>query len=145
MSTIVRPRKALSISQPYAELIASGEKFVENRNWPTRWLGMIAIHAGLGKQYLTKKELEAYQTGCVVAVAHVVGCVEYDQVDAMTDGEKRNDRIGKSPYTWQQVFDHHHAGGPWCWLLWDVKRVKPYEIKGAQGLWTFDIDLEVIE
>lgn len=40
--------KALTISQPYASLIARGEKFVENRRWPTPYRGPLAIHAGKG-------------------------------------------------------------------------------------------------
>jgi len=49
--------KALTISQPYASLIASGEKWVENRTWATRYRGPLAIHAGRGTQYLSRDEL----------------------------------------------------------------------------------------
>jgi len=49
--------KALTISQPYASLIASGEKWVENRSWPTGYRGPLAIHAGKGTQYLDRREL----------------------------------------------------------------------------------------
>ena len=38
--------KALSIRQPWAWLIASGIKDVENRSWPTKFRGRIYIHAG---------------------------------------------------------------------------------------------------
>ena len=37
--------KALSISQPYAWLIAHGHKDIENRNWSTYHRGMLLIHA----------------------------------------------------------------------------------------------------
>ncbi|MEO8269199.1 MAG: ASCH domain-containing protein, partial [Aureliella sp.] len=66
--------KAITISQPFATLIASGEKWIENRTWPTSHRGRIAIHAGLGKQYLNKKELEEYPTGCIVAIGKLVAC-----------------------------------------------------------------------
>jgi len=36
--------KALTISQPYASLIVSGKKWVENRTWGTSYRGMLAIH-----------------------------------------------------------------------------------------------------
>ncbi len=52
--------KALTISQPYASLIASGEKWIENRTWPTAHRGKLAIHAGVGTQYLNKSELAKY-------------------------------------------------------------------------------------
>jgi len=38
--------KALSIRQPWADLIARGIKDVENRTWSTKVRGIILIHAG---------------------------------------------------------------------------------------------------
>jgi hypothetical protein len=53
--------KALTICQPYAELIARGQKRVENREWPTRYRGPLLIHAGKSREWLsgeTDAELE---------------------------------------------------------------------------------------
>ncbi|MBU2700609.1 hypothetical protein Ga0466249_001701 [Sporomusaceae bacterium BoRhaA] len=44
--------KAITILQPWASLIACGEKKIETRLWPTKYRGPIAIHAGLGKQHI---------------------------------------------------------------------------------------------
>jgi hypothetical protein len=38
--------RALSIQQPWAALILSGTKDVENRTWSTDWRGQLVIHAG---------------------------------------------------------------------------------------------------
>lgn len=38
--------KAISIRQPWAWLIVSGFKDIENRTWETRYKGLILIHAG---------------------------------------------------------------------------------------------------
>lgn len=38
--------KALTIRQPYASLIALGEKQYETRDWKTAYRGPLAIHAG---------------------------------------------------------------------------------------------------
>lgn len=38
--------KALSIQQPWAWLIVSGQKDVENRGWPTSVRGEVLVHAG---------------------------------------------------------------------------------------------------
>lgn len=38
--------KALSIKQPWAELILRGVKDVENRTWETAYRGQLLIHAG---------------------------------------------------------------------------------------------------
>ena len=44
--------KALTIHQPYAELIRRGEKVIENRTWPTSYRGPLAIHAGGSVKFL---------------------------------------------------------------------------------------------
>lgn len=36
---------ALSIRQPWASLIMSGDKNIENREWPTRFRGRFLVHA----------------------------------------------------------------------------------------------------
>lgn len=38
--------RALSIRRPYAQLIMSGHKRIENRSWSTEHRGVTAIHAG---------------------------------------------------------------------------------------------------
>lgn len=38
--------KALTIQQPWAHLIATGDKLYETRSWKTNYRGPIAIHAG---------------------------------------------------------------------------------------------------
>lgn len=40
--------KALSLTQPWATLIAIGAKRIETRSWPTRHRGVVAIHAAKG-------------------------------------------------------------------------------------------------
>ena len=40
------PVKAISIMQPWSWLIVNGHKDIENRDWPTRFRGPVAIHAG---------------------------------------------------------------------------------------------------
>ncbi len=68
--------KALTISQPFASLIADGEKWIENRTWQAFYRGRLAIHAGRGTQYLDKEELAEYPTGCIVAFATLTGCIQ---------------------------------------------------------------------
>lgn len=49
------PAKALSIRQPWAWAIVHAGKDIENRDWPTRYRGPIAIHAAKG---MTKAEYD---------------------------------------------------------------------------------------
>lgn len=40
--------RGLSLTQPWATLVAIGAKTIETRSWPTRYRGPIAIHAAKG-------------------------------------------------------------------------------------------------
>jgi hypothetical protein len=120
--------KALTICQPYATMIARGEKRVENRSWQTNYRGLLYIHAGKSRSWLQEGDEEDYPGmpfGAVVAVARLVACVNYDYPDSWM-----------KQYPWLR--DDEHAGGPWCWILDGVTPIGPWPWRGAQGL--FDID-----
>ncbi len=125
--------KAITILQPYAHLIASGEKRVENRSWPTKYRGLIAIHAGQGRAYLDKGDLELYPDmsfGAVVATATLVDCVDY--YDLLRFAAETN-----RPW----LIEDEHAVGPVCWILEAVERLEePVPCSGAQRLWNFQDD-----
>jgi hypothetical protein len=59
--------KAITVKEPWASLIASGAKLVENRSWRTRHRGPLAIHA-------------AKPTGAIVAIVDLVDCVPLAEV-----------------------------------------------------------------
>jgi hypothetical protein len=116
--------KALTICQPYAHLIATGEKVVENRTWPTSHRGTVAIHAGRSLEWLDPNDKSRYPGmafGAVVAVARLAACVRVENLTA-------------APWA-----GHEHAFGPWCWCLADVRVLRePVDCRGAQGLWTLE-------
>jgi hypothetical protein len=130
--------KALTISQPFASLIASGEKGVENRRWPTRHRGPIAIHAGKGTQYLTRLALADYPTGCVIAIAQLVACVRWDDLTAERQPAMR--ALFDAGVLPNDVIWHEYTEGPWCWVLRGVCRIKPVKCAGMPGLWEWDND-----
>jgi len=132
--------KALTISQPYAELIASGVKWVENRTWPTNYRGPLAIHAGKGSRYLTKDELTKYQTGCIVATANLVGCYSLAEIERHATSTARHSAVPGTLRSWIDFYEHEHTEGPFCWILADVDRLdEPKSAKGAQGLWEIQL------
>ncbi len=124
--------KAITISQPFASLIASGEKFVENRTWPTNYRGPLAIHAGKGTQYLCRESLADYPTGCVIAVANLVACVSREDLRSRGHGDLIGSRFVVD------INRHKHTEGPWCWILEDVRPVEPVPVTGKQGLWNWE-------
>lgn len=91
----IRTMKALSIRQPWANLIVLAGKDIENRTWATRYRGPILIHAGQGMTYRELAEAEAFARvalgreaepfgpvtpgklyrGGIVGVAEIVDCV----------------------------------------------------------------------
>jgi len=129
--------KALTISQPFASLIASGEKFVENRTWSTNYRGPLANHAGKGTQYLTRAELASYPNGCLISVANLVACVSLEEIiERDSSSRDRKKLIPGTMLNWSEVRRHKHTEGPWCWILGDIRPlIRAIPMRGAQGLW----------
>src|SRR5882672_2480780 len=75
--------KIISIKQPWASLIASGAKDVENRTWSTRYRGPVLIHASQRADNVTSEEIEqrcgvrppaVLPLGGIVGLAEIVDC-----------------------------------------------------------------------
>jgi ASCH domain len=71
--------RILSIRQPWAHLIVSGAKNIENRTRPTPYRGPFLIHASktIDKEACRRYRLDPseLETGGVVGVAEIVDCV----------------------------------------------------------------------
>lgn len=120
--------KALTICQPYAEMIVRGEKRVENRTWPTKYRGLLYIHAGKNRGWwddaIDPVRYPAAEWGALVAIANLVECTSLGTIQTgLLDNE----------YPW--IHGHTHVLGPWCWILDSVRRIKPLPWRGAQGIW----------
>lgn len=85
--------KALSIQQPWAALIVSGVKDIENRSWSTRYRGPFLIHTGKKRDGGAQDDVDAFihpvtgecldlpspltfDLGGIVGQAEIVDCVE---------------------------------------------------------------------
>lgn len=126
--------KALTICQPYAHLIVIGEKLVENREWPTRYRGPLAIHAGRSRAWLSPDIEDKFRdSGDPLIFGAIVGTVILADV-LHIERIKWGDYDERYPW----LRNHEHANGTWCWVLQDVQRyAQPVPWKGAQGLWDF--------
>ena len=119
--------KAITICQPYAELILAGEKLVENRTWKPEYTGPLLIHAGKSRDWLcTYGPLpEHMDFGAIVGVCNLEICLHEYAISNM-----------KLTDPWFYLRGHRHAEGPWCWVLKDVRRFPtPINRSGAQKLW----------
>ncbi len=63
--------KALSLKQPYAELVVSGKKRIELRRWNTKFRGEFLIHASKKPDINAMKRIgfKELPTGCIVGKA----------------------------------------------------------------------------
>ena len=143
--------KALTVSEPFASLIVSGEKWVENRVWDCTYRGELAIHAGRGTQYMPPADLRRKfpHAGSIVGVAVVVGCVSRDSILASATAERSGSEASKIPVgvpweSWRRLAVHRHVCGEFCLLLAArvLKLPEPVPCRGLQKIWTADPDVE---
>ncbi len=140
--------KALTISQPYASLIADGHKWVENRTWDTSYRGPLAIHAGKGSRYLTAGELRGFPTGVVVATCHLLACFSVVRLrEALWDIDKSRSFLkstGCDLDLLSDVIEHGYTEGPYAWVLTHVQKLpEPVAATGKQGLWNWNQTSEI--
>ena len=137
--------RALTIHQPYAELVARGEKRVENRSWRTHYRGPLAIHAGqstvrCGETDLWGGNRDAHEDlldfGAIIAVCELVDCLNIEAVRRARPLFTTRVSLDALPGQLGWVATHAHAEGPWCWVLEDVRRLaEPVRCVGRQSLW----------
>lgn len=104
--------KALSVRQPWANLIASGDKTIETRKWATDHRGALLI--------VSSKTPKIEPAGYALAIANLVDCrpmTERDEPDACC-----------SIYP-----------GAYAWVLEDVRRIEPFAVRGQLGI--FEVEL----
>ncbi len=105
--------KALSLKQPWANLIAAGEKTIETRTWVTSYRGPLLI--------VSSKRPRIEPAGFALAVATLTGCrpmIREDEKAACC-----------------RLYPRAHV-----WVFTDIKRIEPIPVKGSLGI--FDCPLE---
>lgn len=124
--------KAITVWQPWAQLIVTGKKLVENRVKPHPWRSAIgkriAIHAGQNRRGIDQAGNFGFPVlpmGSVVGFADVVAVLSVDDI-----------RSRKCPERFRHLADHEHTTGPWCIVLERAEALPdPVQATGAQGLW----------
>ncbi|AZK46411.1 ASCH domain-containing protein [Paenibacillus lentus] len=149
--------KAITIHQPWATLIALGEKRFETRTWDTNYRGPIAIHAGKQidqyaceepeiKAALAKHEFKASNlpTGAVIAVCELAGSYQiYDTIDNGTHIVRcPNDRYDFDKVEYIRRPERNFGwweSGSYAWELDNVRMLsEPIPAKGMQRLWNWE-------
>jgi len=83
--------KCLSVSQPFADLIISGKKIIELRNWNTKFRGEFLIHAPIKirtKDCSRLKINKKLVTGAIVGKAELYDVKKYDLIKEIKKDQK---------------------------------------------------------
>lgn len=75
--------KCLSVSQPFANLIISGKKTIELRNWNTKFRGEFLIHSPLKIRTKDSKRLKMnkkFVTGAIIGKAQLYDVKKYNSL-----------------------------------------------------------------
>ncbi|MBW6451440.1 MAG: ASCH domain-containing protein [DPANN group archaeon] len=86
--------KALSIRQPWVELILSCKKTIELRTWNTKFRGRFLIHASktIDKQYAKQFNLDikTFKIGAILGSAVLKDVIMYASADSFLDDKYRH-------------------------------------------------------
>ncbi|MCD1257421.1 ASCH domain-containing protein [Paenibacillus athensensis] len=149
--------KVITIRQPWATLIALGEKRYETRSWQTAHRGVLAIHAGQTLDQLACRQepiatmLQQYgftaktlPLGAVIATCQLVDCL---RVAADKDGRAWLERFGADTVAvdGNEYRFGDYAAGRYAWELREVTPVRPSKVKGRLSLWEWDPPAGLLE
>ncbi len=134
--------KCISLKQPFASLIADGHKTIETRSWQTKYRGELLIcssltayknyqSAALIPEIISRELIRLYDLigeyfppvnplGCAVCIVNLFHVRKMKIEDEM------------------KACVYH--GDFFAWFLKDIRKVKPFSIKGSMKI--FDIDCE---
>jgi len=118
--------KVLSLKQPFAELVVSGKKTIELRNWNTKFRGKFLVHASMNsdKNSMKKFGFSELPLGYIVGSAELVDVKKYS-----SESENKKDS------------NKHLADNSWGnygFILKNAKRIKPILAKGKLNFWEYD-------
>lgn len=137
--------KAISLLQPWASLIATGDKRIETRSWQRAYRGPLAIHSSKGFSRLLRELCNTQPFKAVLAKAGfsldnlplgkiVATC---DLVDIIEMTPEFIDLV-KSARGYEYNFGVYEVGR-YAWILEDVKPLeKPIPAKGALSIWEWE-------
>ena len=122
--------KAISLHQPWASMIARGEKTIETRWWRTHYRGDLLICS-------TKRpSFPSLPCGFAIAIVDVYDCVPYE---SEMDLESGFDELRARMLLILKLQEKSDVR-LWAWMLRDIRPITtPFEVRGRQGF--FNIDL----
>lgn len=149
--------KVLSLTQPWASLMAFGEKHIETRSWGTGYRGSLLIHASKGFPADCKAlcRTEPFATALRRHGVRLIGDLPLGQIIArveLVNAVHTNHLISPgnvrawmaSAAEFEREFGDY-SDGRWAWLTQNVVRLVPTLARGSLGLWDHDEPLEYLK
>jgi len=117
--------RALSLKQPWAQLVVDGRKKIELRKWNTNFRGRFLIHASKVPDFDAMKRFgfDNLPLGQIVGKANLVEVKHYLKKSEFKDD--KNLHLATSDW------------GEYGFMLDNIEKVKPIEAKGQLGFWDF--------
>lgn len=112
--------KAISVRNPWAHLILSGEKWVEVRSWQTDYRGKLLICSS------ANPKIKGTISGCGLIVCDLVDIVPFTK--EFLEGA---------------CLDEMPPAGHFAWVLDNFQMIKPFPLKGKLSL--YEVDDSMIE
>ena len=107
--------KAISVKQPWANMIAHGKKTIETRTWATLYRGTLLI--------VSSKKPKITPAGYAIAVVQLINCrlmAPDDEFAACC-----------------QLYKDARA-----WILDDIRRIEPVPVTGKLGIYDCPLEIE---
>ena len=108
--------KAISVKQPWANLIASGEKTIETRTWATDYRGELLI--------VSSKTPPIHPAGFGLAIVKLVDCRPM----------VRRDEMAACCEIYESAFS---------WVLREIRRIRPFPVRGQLGLYDVELPADI--
>jgi hypothetical protein len=124
--------KCLSLKQPFADLLAHGEKTIELRKWNTSFRGKFLIHASkkIDKEFCERFDMNSkkFTIGTIIGSAFLYGVKEYNN----------QQEFEKNRHKHISVVTKYFEGYRYGFLVRNVKMLKkpipyPGKLKFFQG------------
>jgi hypothetical protein len=157
--------KALTLTQPWATLVAIGAKTIETRSWYTSYRGPLAIHAakampaaaralcgerpfrdvlepaGLVDYGHAAERFAALPRGAIIAVTYL-GSVWRIHQPQWVELVRELRAPGQELPPHEEVFGNY-APGRYAWMLHNTHALpEPIPCRGALGLWDLPLAIE---
>jgi hypothetical protein len=146
--------KTISLTQPWASLVACGAKRAETRSFQVSHRGELAIHASKGFPRWAKDISktpgfslaltgESLPLGAVIATCRIVDCVRTECLFVVPPtqliGGWRLHGPGCFAISEQEKMFGDYSPGRWAWLLANIEPLpEPIPTRGALSLWNWE-------